>query len=59
MQYFGTNIVESVAESWVEAGMSWVEVEMSYVKVDGAWWRWVHGLGIPKSIKEKKCAAAS
>ena len=33
MQYFGSNIVESVAESWVE--------------VDGAGWRWVHGLVIP------------
>ena len=33
MQYFGSNIVEGVAESWVE--------------VDGAGWRWVHGLVIP------------
>ena len=33
VQYFGSNIVESVAESWVE--------------VDGAGWRWVHGLVIP------------
>ena len=40
MQYFGSNIVEGVAESWVEAKMSWVEV-------DGAEWRWVHGLVIP------------
>ena len=32
MQYFGSNIVEGVAESWVE--------------VDGAGWRWVHGLVI-------------
>ena len=40
MQYFGSNIVEGVAESWVEAKMSWVEV-------DGAGWRWVHGLVIP------------
>ena len=57
MQYFGSNIVEGVAESWVEAEMSWVEVEMSWVKVDGAgwsWvdlggggWSWVHGLVIP------------
>ena len=39
MQYFGSNIVEGVAESWVEAQMSWVEV-------DEAWWRWVHGLVI-------------
>ena len=34
MQYFGSNIVEGVAESWVEAEMSWVEV-------DGAGWRWM------------------
>ena len=40
MQYFGLNIVEGVADSWVEAEMSWVEV-------DGAGWRWVHGLVIP------------
>ena len=41
VQYFGSNIVEGVTESWVEAEMSWVEV-------DGAGWRWVHGLVIPK-----------
>ena len=42
MQYFGSNIVEGVAESWVEAEMSWVEVDeagwrlkMSWVEVDG------------------------
>ena len=34
MQYFGSNIVEPVAETWVEAGMNWVEV-------DGAGWSWV------------------
>ena len=34
MQYFGSNIVEGVAESWMEAEMSWVEV-------DGAGWSWV------------------
>ena len=45
MQYFGSNNVEGVAESWVEAKMSWVEV-------DGAGWRWVHGLVIPV-IKHK------
>ena len=32
VQYFGSNIVESVAESWVEAEMSWMEV-------DGGGWR--------------------
>ena len=47
MQYFGSNIVEGVAESWVEAEMSWVEVEMSWVEVDGAGWSWVHGLVTP------------
>ena len=41
MQYFGSNIVEGVAESWVEVEMSWVEVEMSWVEVDGARWSWV------------------
>ena len=42
MQYFGSNIVEGVVESWVEAEMSWVEVDeagwrlkMSWVEVDG------------------------
>ena len=39
VQYFGSNIVEGVAKSWVEAEMSWVEV-------DGAGGRWVHGLVI-------------
>ena len=34
MQYFGSNIVEGVAESWVET-------EMSLVEVNGAGWRWV------------------
>ena len=47
MQYFGSNIVEGVAESWVEAEMSWVEVEMSWVEVEGAGWSWMHGLVIP------------
>ena len=40
VQYFGSNIVDGVAESWMEAEISWVEV-------DGAGWRWVHGLVIP------------
>ena len=50
MQYFGSNIVEGVAESWVETEMSWVEVDgagWSLVEVNGAGWRWVHGLVIP------------
>ena len=51
LQYFGSNIVEGVAESWVEAEMSWVEVDGAgwrlkltgwrWVEVDGAGWRWV------------------
>ena len=40
VRYFGSNIVEGVAESWVEA-------EWSCVEVDGAGWSWVHGLIIP------------
>ena len=32
VRYFGSNIVERVAKSWVKAEMSWVEV-------DGARWR--------------------
>ena len=27
VQYFGSNNVEGVVESWVEAEMSWVEVD--------------------------------
>ena len=40
VRYFGSNIVERVAESLVEDEMSWVEV-------DGAGWRWVQGLIMP------------
>ena len=32
VRYFGYNIIERVAESWVEVGMSWVEM-------DGSGWR--------------------
>ena len=32
VRYFGSNVVEGVAESWVGAELSWVEV-------DGAGWR--------------------
>ena len=49
MQYFGSNIVEGVAESWVE-------VEMSWVQVDGAGWSWVHGLVIPISLRQTSFA---
>ena len=41
MQYFGSNIIEGVVESWVETKINLVEVY-------GAGWRWVHGLGIPE-----------
>ena len=34
VQYFGSNIVEGVAENWVE-------VEMSLVELGGAGWSWV------------------
>ena len=53
VRYFGSNNVEGVAESWVEAEMSWVEVDgtgWSWVEVDGAWWSWVHGL-VMRSFK--------
>ena len=43
VQYFGSNIVEGVAESWVEAETSLAEVDgtdCSWVEVHGAWWRW-------------------
>ena len=40
MQYFGPNIVEGVAESWVETEMSWVETETTWVEVDRAGWSW-------------------
>ena len=33
VQYFGSNIFEGVAESWVVAEMSWVEVGMSWVEM--------------------------
>ena len=47
VRYFGSDNVEGVAESWLEAEMSLVEVEMSWMEVDGAGWRWMHGLVIP------------
>ena len=42
---FGSNKVEGVIESWVEAEMNWVEE-------DGARWRRVHGLVIPDRLSE-------
>ena len=49
LRYFGLNIFEGVADTWVEAKISWVEVEMSYMWMEqgGAGWSWVHGLVIP------------
>ena len=39
--YFGSNIVEGVAESWVEAEMSWVEVDGAGWRLKWAGWRWM------------------
>ena len=39
-QYFGSNIVGGVAESWVEAKMSWVEVDRAGWRLKCAGWRW-------------------
>ena len=39
VQYFGSNLVEGVAESWVEVEMTWVELGgggRSWLEVDGA-----------------------
>ena len=41
MQYFGSNIVGSVAESWVEAKMSWVEVDRAEWRLKWAGWMWM------------------
>ena len=41
VRYFGSNIVEGVAECWVEPEMSWVEVDgagWTCMEVDGARW---------------------
>ena len=60
MQYLGSNNVEGVAESWVEAELRWVmEVELVGV---GCGWRWVHGLVIPYSkslFKDEKMLFSS
>ena len=39
VQYFGWNIVEGVAESWMEA-------ERSCVEIDEAGWRWMELCGV-------------
>ena len=41
MQYFGLNIVESVAENSVEPEMSWVEVDGAGWRLKCAGWRWM------------------
>ena len=41
MQYFGSNIVEGDAESWLEAEMSWVEVDGAGWRLKWAGWSWV------------------
>ena len=50
MQYFGSNIVEGVAESQVEAEMSWMEeggAGWEGMELGGGGWKWVHALVIP------------
>ena len=44
LQYFGANIVEGVAESWVEAEIGWVEVggaRWGWMELGGGGWIWV------------------
>ena len=41
MQYFGSNNVEGIAESWVEAEISWVEVNWAGWRLKWAGWRWM------------------
>ena len=41
MQYFASNIVEGVADSWVEAEMSWVEVDAAGWRLKRAGWTWM------------------
>ena len=44
MRYFGSHIVEGVAESLVEADMSWVEMDGTgwrWMELGGARWRWM------------------
>ena len=58
MQYFGSNIVEGVAESSVEAEMSWMDVDRagwSCMELGGAGWRWMElgGVGARFSNTQK------
>ena len=56
MQYFGSKIVEGVAESWVKAEMSWLEVGRAgwrWMELSGGGWRWME-LGARFSNKESE-----
>ena len=58
MRYFGSNIVEGVAESWVEAEMSWVEVDgagWSWVELGGGGWSWVELGARFSNTQYRKC----
>ena len=51
-EYFGSNIVEGVAEIWVEvdgAGWRLKRAEWRWMVLARAGWRWVHSLVIPFS----------
>ena len=50
VQYFGSNIVEVVAESSVGTEVSWVEVDGAGWGLKWAGWSCVHGLVIPLNI---------
>ena len=39
--YFGSNNVEGIAESWVEAEMSWVQLGTAGWRLKWAGWRWM------------------
>ena len=41
VQYFGSNIVEGVTESWLETEMSWVETNGDRWRLKWAGWRWM------------------
>ena len=41
VQYFGSNIAEGVAESWMEAKLGWVGVGGAGWRLKQAGWRWI------------------
>ena len=49
LRWFGSNNVEGVAESWVEAEISWMELGGDWYELGGDGWSWVHSLVIPYS----------